>query len=117
MKIVIPVIVLLAISHILVAQDTFPTTGNVGIGTATPAYNLDISSGANTTLKIGSTATTVLSDLVFKGSLSSWKISKSASGSPGTGGSLDITYNTNIYGGDRPVLRLAHTVSDWTAQF
>jgi hypothetical protein len=103
----------------LLAQNTFPATGNVGIGIAVPLYNVDVSSGANTTLKIGSTVNTGYSDLIFKGSLNSWKISKSPSGT-GTSsapGTLSFTYNTNVYGGDRPVLQLNHTVSSWDAQF
>lgn len=97
----------LVATNILLAQNTFPATGNVGIGITTPAYNLDISSAANTTLRIGSTtANTGYSDLIFKGSLNSWKISKYPSGTnpTSTHGTLAITYNNGAFGGDRPMM-------------
>ena len=105
-------------SH-LSAQNTFPATGNVGIGTITPAYNLDISSASNTTLKIGSTVSSGYSDLIFKGSINQWKISKSPQGSGNSSapGTLGISYNTNIYGGDHPLLSLTYTGSGWNSQF
>lgn len=66
----------------LFAQNTFPATGNVGIGTTTPSYNLHISSATNTTLTIGTTVSNGYSNLFFKGSAPDmWKIKKSPSGS------------------------------------
>lgn len=96
------------LANFLFGQNIFPATGNVGIGTSAPAYNLDMSSGANTTLKIGSSVSTGYSDLIFKGSLNSWKISKSPSGTggPSATGILAFTCNTGLYGGDRPVMTL-----------
>lgn len=40
---------LLLTMHVSIAQNTFPATGNVGIGTTTPAHNLDVNGTTNTT--------------------------------------------------------------------
>lgn len=75
-------------------------TGNVGIGTTTPQYNLHISSAAAaTTLEIANiTANTGYSNLIFKGSLNQWTISKSPSGSgPTATGTLAFSYYNGVY--------------------
>lgn len=87
------------------SQNIFPNTGNTGIGTSTPAYNLDITSAAVTTLQVGTSSGTGNPNLIFKGSLGQWKISKSISaGGPYAPSSLDFTYNSGVYGGDRPIM-------------
>ncbi|MET7000191.1 hypothetical protein [Chitinophaga defluvii] len=46
--IIISITGLLLSANVLMAQNTFPATGNVGIGTNSPAYNLDVNGTANT---------------------------------------------------------------------
>jgi len=99
----------------LFAQNVFPSTGNVGIGTSAPIFNLDIWNSGNATFRVGSSANTGYSDITL-GKTNSWKISKQP-GAVGESGSLAITYNTNVYGGDRPVLKLNHSLGSWDAQF
>ncbi len=108
------IVSLLLAANILSAQNTFPATGNVGIGTAAPAYNLDISSATNTTLRIGSTTVnTGYSNLIFKGSLNSWTVSKSPSGSgPTSSGTLNFTYNNGVYNGELPVMTFFNSSSN-----
>lgn len=75
-------------------------TGNVGIGTSSPLFNLHISSAAAaTTLEIGNTTvSTGYSNLIFKGSANQWTISKSPSGSgPTATGTLIFSYYNGIY--------------------
>jgi len=116
MKKLFSVFSLLFASNILLAQQWVTNgtninntnTGNVGIGTTTPAYNLDISSAANTTVQIRSTTvSTGYSNLIFKGSLNQWKISKSPSGTgPNAPATLAFNYDNGVYGGDQSVMSI-----------
>jgi hypothetical protein len=110
-------ILLLFAFNPIIAQNTFPSTGNVGIGTLiAPAYNLDINSTTTPTIRIGSTTNSGYSDILFKGNYSnanSWKISKDPQGSttgPATKGSLTFSYHNGVYG-NTPTLMLGYTGS------
>ena len=102
-------------SNSLFAQNTYPwpSTGNIGIGTTSPAYNLDISSAGNTTLEIKSTTvTTGYSNLIFQGSLNKWTISKSPSGTgPSAFSTLSFNYNNGVYGGDQSIMSISYNGS------
>lgn len=88
------------------AQNTFPATGNAGIGTITPSTNLDILSGGNTTVKIGTSINTGYSNLFFKGSQPDmWKIVKSPSGTGFPTSNLEIIFNNGVTSGDRSVMK------------
>jgi hypothetical protein len=114
MKKLFTIAAILLASNALFAQNTYPwpSSGNIGIGTASPAFNLDVSSAAATTLQIGTTTSTGNPNLIFKGSLGYWKVSKTASaGGPSAPSQLDFTYNTSVYGGDRPIMSLFYNGS------
>jgi hypothetical protein len=102
--------------NIIFAQNTFPATGNVGIGTASPAVNLDIESATTATLQIGNTtANTGGANLNFKGSLEQWNVRKSVSGgTPTSNSTLAITYNNGVYGGDRPMMTFFNNTSGYS---
>lgn len=88
------------------------TNSRIGIGTTSPAYRLDVSSSAVTTVQIGTTSSTGNPNLIFKGSLGYWKVSKSVSaGGSSAPSSLDFTYNTAVYGGDHPIMSMYYNGS------
>jgi hypothetical protein len=121
MKKLFLIVSVLFASNILLAQWTTSgtniyntNTGNVGIGTTAPAFNLDVSSAAATTLQIGSTsATTGYSNLIFKGSLGNWKISRSPGGtSPTSASTLAFTYYNGVYNPDLPIMTFYNSTSN-----